>query len=166
MKMSQLHIASILVAVVLGMFALPGCEPDPVTNPFEVDGQLPDSSRTASLEYSGLVGLQDQLFRPTCANSGCHDGTFEPDFRTLGSTYNTLVNHPVIKNDAAGTFSLRVVPGSVSESQLMNRLTVDIDGNSGIMPLSLEPDSDYTTNKEVYLDWVSRWINEGAKLEE
>jgi hypothetical protein len=27
----------------------------------------------------------------TCANSGCHDGTFEPDFRTLEGSYNTLL---------------------------------------------------------------------------
>lgn len=164
--MTQLHIASFLLVAVLGILALPGCEPEPVANPFEVEGGPTDSTITTLLEYTGLVGLQDQLFRPTCANSGCHDGTFEPDFRTLGSTYNTLVNHPVIKNNAANSFSFRVIPGNVAESQLMNRLTVDIDGNSGIMPLSLEPDSDYPTNKEVYLDWVRRWITEGAKLEE
>ena len=164
--MTKLHITSLILALVLIMLALPGCEPDPVVNPFE-NGENPiDTVIVVELDYTGLVGLQDQLFRPTCANSGCHDGSFEPDFRTLGSTYNTLVNHPVIKNDAANSFTYRVVPGNVSESQLMNRLTVDIDNNSGIMPLALEPDSDYPTNKEVYLDWVRRWINEGAKLEE
>jgi len=164
--MNRLHIASILLATVLGTLALPGCEPDPVSNPYEGEDGPTDTTSVTMLEYAGLAGLQDQMFKPTCANSGCHDGTFEPDFRTLGSTYNTLVNHPVIKNDAANTFSLRVIPGNVFESQLMNRLTVDIDGNSGIMPLTLEPNSDYPANKEVYLDWVRRWITEGAKLEE
>jgi len=166
MKMNRLHIASFLLTGILALLSLLGCEPELIVNPYENEPGATDSTNTAQLEYTGLVGLQDQLFRPTCANSGCHDGTFEPDFRTLGSTYNTLVNHPVIKNDAVGTFSFRVVPGSVSESQLINRLTVDIDGNSGIMPLSLEPDSDYPENKDLYLDWVRRWINEGAKLEE
>jgi len=166
MKLTKLHITSFLLAAVLGALALPGCEPEPVSNPYEGESSTTDSTSTTPLVYSGLIGLQDQLFSPTCANAGCHDGTFEPDFRTIGSTYNTLVNHPVIKNDAANTFTFRVVPGSVSESQLMNRLTVDIDNNSGIMPLALEPDSDYPINKEVYLDWVRRWIDEGAKLEE
>ncbi|MBK7268515.1 MAG: hypothetical protein IPI07_03030, partial [Flavobacteriales bacterium] len=32
--------------------------------------------------------------------SGCHDGTFEPEFRTIASAYNSLVYHPVIANDA------------------------------------------------------------------
>ncbi len=164
--MNSLHIASLLLVVLLGTLALPGCEPEPVVNPFENGEEPTDSTSTAMLEYTGLVGLQDRVFRPTCANSGCHDGTFEPDFRTLGSTYNTLVNHPVIKNDAANSFSFRVVPGNAAQSQLVNRLTVDIDGNSGIMPLVIEPDSDYPENKEVYLDWVRRWISEGAKLEE
>ncbi|MFK8057880.1 MAG: hypothetical protein AB8F78_17265 [Saprospiraceae bacterium] len=164
--MNRLHIASLLLVSVLGTLALPGCEPDPVANPYGSTQGTTDTTSAAMLDYTGLAGLQDQVFRPTCANSGCHDGTFEPDFRTLGSTYNTLVNHPVIKNDAANTFSFRVVPGSVTTSQLMNRLTVDIDNNSGIMPLALEPDSDYPANKEVYLEWVRRWITEGAKIEE
>lgn len=164
--MSKLHIATFFLAAVLGTLALPGCEDDPIANPFENEGGPTDSTGTAMLEYTGLVGLQDQMFRPTCANSGCHDGSFEPDFRTLGSTFNTLVNHPVIKNDASNSFSFRVVPGNVAQSQLVTRLTVDIDGNSGIMPLVIEPDSDYPENRELYIDWVRRWITEGAKLEE
>jgi hypothetical protein len=135
------------------------CEPEtntPITTP--VDPQ-------DSLMYTGLPGLQDRVFQPTCANAGCHDGTFEPDFRTLGSTHATLVNQAVIKNDAQGSFQFRVVPGDTAASQLLARLTYDIDGNSGIMPLVIDPGSDYGRNRDLYISWVKRWILEGAKLQ-
>ncbi|MCB0617591.1 MAG: hypothetical protein KDC43_21545, partial [Saprospiraceae bacterium] len=102
-------------------------------------------------------------FRPTCANSGCHDGTFEPDFRTVQSTFHTLVNHPIVKNDPQGTFSVRVKPGDVGASLLIARLTYDIDGNSGTMPLIVEPDSDWLEKKEQYIQDIKDWIAAGAE---
>ncbi len=154
---------SLLIWAVLGLvLSASSCEPDdpPVPEP-------PDPiDSTAVLTYAGLPGLQDKVFRPTCANSGCHDGTFEPDFRTLGSTYATLVNQSVIKNDAAGSYRFRVVPGDTAASQLLVRLQRDIDGNSGIMPLVVEPSSDYPQRRATYIAWVRRWIQEGAKRSE
>ena len=121
---------------------------------------------TSALSYEGLPGLHDAMFRPTCANAGCHDGTFEPDFRTLGSTYATLVGHPVIKNDDAATFAVRVAPGDLAASQLYARLTYDIDGNSGVRPLAVDPESRYPTQRDTLLQFVRRWIEEGAKRSE
>ena len=138
---------------------LSACEPENNTPP-DQPGEPVDS-----LLYNGLPGLQDRVFQPTCANAGCHDGTFEPDFRTLGSTHATLVNQPVIKNDSLGSFGFRVVPGDTAASQLLARLTYDIDGNSGIMPLVIDPGSDYERNRELYISWVKRWILEGAKIQ-
>ncbi|MBR9922014.1 MAG: hypothetical protein GYB31_14330 [Bacteroidetes bacterium] len=139
------------------------CEKDTFENPYDlVDDTLQDSTGQELLEPTSLAGLHQQLFRPTCANSGCHDGTFEPDFRTIESTYNTLVNHPVIKNDPENSFTYRVVPGNAESSQIIARLTYDIDGNSGVMPLALEPDSDYPENKESYINNLRTWINAGA----
>jgi len=103
------------------------------------------------------------IFSPTCANSGCHDGTFEPDFRTVSSTYNTLVHQPIVKNDPQGSYTFRVKPGSPDESVLMARLTFDIDNNSGIMPLVVEPDSDWPNKAETYKQNISDWIQAGAK---
>jgi len=142
-----------------------GCTPEPPSNPF-AGGEEPDPKEIAreALVYDGLPGLQDRLFKPTCANSGCHDGAFEPDFRTLGSTHATLVNQAVIKNDSAFTYTVRVAPGSVKESQLVARLTEDIDGNSGIMPLVIEPNSRYPEQRDTLIDFVRRWIAEGAQL--
>jgi hypothetical protein len=115
------------------------------------------------VDPNSIVGLHYNIFVPTCANSGCHDGTFEPDFRSIESSYNTLVNHPIIKNDPQGTYKVRVMPGNVNQSVLWNRLTVDIDGQSGIMPLAIDPDSDWESNKEAYLQNVRNWIEGGAK---
>ena len=148
-----------IMACCCALLATGACEkesPDPPTEPLPVD-------TVAQLAYTGLSGIQDRVFRPTCANSGCHDGSFEPDFRTLGSSYATLVNQAVIKNDAAGTFNFRVVPGDTAASQLLARLQRDIDGNSAVMPLVGEPNSDYPALRTTYIAWIRRWIAEGAK---
>ncbi len=140
------------------------CEKDPTPNPFdEVPNPNGEEEMPIELEATSLPGLHQNIFKPTCANSGCHDGTFEPDFRTLESTYNTLVNHPVIKNDPANSFEFRVVPGNVDASQLIARVTYDIDDNSGIMPLALEPDSDYNAKREEYIQNMKDWISAGAQ---
>ena len=79
---------------------------------------------------------------PHCANSGCHDGSFEPDFRTIESSYNTLVYQPVIKNNPDGNYQFRVKAGNIDESVLYARLLSNSDGsatfdpNSQVMPLT------------------------------
>lgn len=137
---------------------------DPPPNPF--DPYKNDSTITkdpVEVDPNSIVGLQYNIFTPTCANSGCHDGTFEPDFRSIESSYNTLVNHPIIKNNPNGDYLLRVKPGDADNSILWVRLQEDIDGQSGIMPLVLEPDSDWEDKKEEYFSNIKKWINDGAK---
>ena len=137
---------------------------DDTENPF-TDGEVtpPVTLDTVALEPASLAGLHAALFKPTCANSGCHDGTFEPDYRTIYSTYNTLVEQPVIKNDPQNSFTYRVVPGDVAASQLVARMEYDIDGNSGVMPLALEPDSNYPAEKVALIEHVKTWIRAGAQ---
>jgi hypothetical protein len=72
---------------------------------------------------ASFVCLQKNIFQLRCANPGCHDGNFEPDFRTLQSTYNTLVYHPIIKNNATNDFQFRVIPYDTAGSVLYERLT-------------------------------------------
>ncbi|MEM6261052.1 MAG: hypothetical protein AAGI38_00990 [Bacteroidota bacterium] len=115
-----------------------------------------------NVDPQSITGLHTRIFRPTCANSGCHDGTFEPDFRSIESSYNTLLLHPIIKNDPDGTYTFRVVPGNPEESVLWNRMTEDIDGQSGIMPLSIDPDSDWEEKKDEHLANLRAWIEAGA----
>ncbi|MEM6807234.1 MAG: hypothetical protein AAF696_37880, partial [Bacteroidota bacterium] len=46
---------------------------------------------------------------------------------------------------------------------LWERLNRDIDGQSGIMPLLTDPDSDWPEKKESYIAEVKAWIEGGAK---
>lgn len=110
-----------------------------------------------------IAGLYANIFKPSCANSGCHDGNFEPDFRTIESSYNSLVNKKVIKQDSLSEFEYRVVVGNADKSMLIQRLTIDLNGNSGIMPLSIDPNSDWIEKKEEYIKNIKDWINQGAK---
>jgi len=123
------------------------------------------TSRDSSADATSIQGLHRDLFAPTCANSGCHDGTFEPDFRTVESSFASLVNVKPIKNDQAGTFNARVLPGNADASILIYRMTVDLGGNSGIMPLALEPGSNYPAVKDKLLDNLKQWINKPDRHE-
>jgi hypothetical protein len=150
------------VFALAGILLLVSCQKDSIDNPYDQIQQQEEEEETASLDPTSIAGLHANIFKKTCSNSGCHDGTFEPDFRTIESTYNTLVNHPIIKNDPQASFSYRVVPGDVSASQLIARLEYDIDGNSGTMPLAIEPDSDWPEKKAEYIQNIKDWIAKGA----
>ncbi len=137
---------------------------DPPPNPFDpFKNDKTATVDTVEVDPNSIVGLHYNIFAPTCANSGCHDGTFEPDFRSIESAYNTLVNHPIIKNNPAGDYSVRVKPGDAGKSVIWLRLNEDIDGQSGIMPLVVDPDSDWEEKKGDYLKNIKNWIDGGAK---
>src|SRR5688572_4749554 len=72
---------------------------------------------------NSIVGIHNNIFHPRCAKSGCHDGNFEPDFRTVESSYATLVYHRIKKNSPDSAFTFRVVPYDTSKSVLHERLT-------------------------------------------
>lgn len=155
----------ILIWLMMGTLLLNGCKPsEPPPNPYDnVDPGDPPPPPPPPPDPASFVGLHQNIFKPTCANSGCHDGTFEPDFRTIESSYNTLVLHPIVKNNPAGSYQYRVLPGDPARSVLWNRLTEDIDGRSGIMPLATDPGSDWNAKKAEYLGHVRAWIEGGAR---
>lgn len=130
-------------------------EPELPFNPFDTitfeDGVLDE----IEIDSSSLLGLHTFIFKPTCAIPSCHDGTFEPDFRTVQSAYNTLVYHPVIKNDEDESFTYRVIPGNLSKSWLHERITTE-DETLGRMPLY-----DSLTNSEIAA--INKWIEDGAQ---
>ena len=125
-------------------------EPELPFNPFDTidysDGVLDD----IPIDSNSFLGLHKYIFSQTCALPGCHDGSFEPDFRTVQSAYNTLVYAPVIKNDADGTYSWRVVPGDTAFSWLYERITTD-DEILGRMPLY---DTLYPNERQIIIDWI------------
>ena len=144
-----------------------GCKKDGEINPY--DNPNLNSPEETTINYfpdaTAFQALHNNIFIPTCANSGCHDGAFEPDFRTIESSYNTLVYQPVIKNDNGNTYEFRVKPSNSDKSILYKRLIEDIDGISGIMPLSAEYNSEHYwfDHKEEYIQNIKDWIDNGAK---
>ena len=70
-----------------------------------------------------FIRIHTDILVPGCTVIGCHDGHFEPDFRTLESSYYTMVYQPVHKNNIAGSFEFRVIPYDTSGSVLYERIT-------------------------------------------
>lgn len=147
------------------------CKKDETINPY--DNTSLDPPTEDSVDYFtdplAFSALHSKVFTPYCANSGCHDGNFEPDFRTIESAYNTLIYHPIIKNDPQNTYTYRVTPGNADMSVMYKRMLIDIDGLSGIMPLDAsieyDPGQSHAWHgvKDEYILNIKDWINGGAK---
>ena len=160
-KKNQLFIGIVVTCSILFWT----CKKDDVPeNPYNQTTTVVDNDNPEvdDLPVGSFAWLHGKIFKPTCANSGCHDGTFEPEFRTIASAYNSLVNQPVIANDPQNSFSLRVNPGDTSSSWLHERLTVFVENTSGMMPLDFDPNSDWPTNKNYYIQQIANWIEAGA----
>ena len=155
---------NIAIAVVIFVLLVVGCRRVKVDNPYEeIDYTVAnDNPSPQDIPTDNFAYLHAKIFSPTCANAGCHDGTFEPEFRSVASSYNTLVNHPVIANDAQNSYEFRVVPGSVENSFLHLRLTESIPNTTGMMPPEVDPDSDWPQNREDYIALIENWIASGA----
>ncbi len=102
------------------------CEKDnsPV-NPYDAINRDTTSVTINEPDPNSIVGLHRNIFFPKCANPGCHDGTFEPDFRTIASTYSTLVYQQVNKVtlDSITFYFNRAIPNNTSSSFIIERLT-------------------------------------------
>lgn len=141
-----------LFAIAMVIFS---CEKTP-DNPYDNVNYDTDTTTDATADPNTIVGLHRNIFFPRCAKSGCHDGTFEPDYRTVMSTYSTLVYQPVIKStvDSLSFFKLRVIPFNADSSSLMERLTTS---TSDYMP------SNGNRLSGTDIDHIRTWINNGAK---
>lgn len=116
------------------------------------------------IDPNSIEGLHKNIFKPTCANSGCHDGNFEPDFRSIESSYNTLINRAATNTDPLNpSFVLRVIPGDDANSMLLHRILTYIQGSQGQMPLTTDPGSDWPDKKLQYIQNITNWIKDGAK---
>jgi hypothetical protein len=144
------------VAILLLLMAF-GCgkETPPPPNPFDAITDTlidmpdlpPDSNR--------ITGIHSFIFSQKCAVPGCHDGNFEPDFRTVQSSWSTLVYHPLVKSDSTGYFKFRVEPFQPDKSWLHERITTN-DPVLGRMPLYDNPLS------PALIKNIRNWINAGA----
>lgn len=150
----------VICCIGFSLVLLLACEKsEPPVNPF--DGQVVNQD-TVQLEIinpepNSFAGIYQNVLRPTCANVGCHDGTFEPDYRTLESAYNTLVYQTPIKND--GNYNFRVEPYKPQTSVILGRLNGLL---TPAMPIQIEPDSDWPQKKAQYISNIQTWISNGA----
>lgn len=135
------------------------CKKDPApANPYDsVD--YGNSVYKDTLDKYSLTALHRDIFFPKCAKPGCHDGHFEPDFRTIESSFSSMVYQPITKNNAKNDFTFRVLPYQSAKSVLYERISnccfVNTNDrmpqdNIGI-PLSNES-----------IDRIKKWIDNGA----
>ena len=152
------YIPILIIAAFASTMIFQSCEKDPddPDNPYDNVDYSVDSMGDPNLDPASIQGLHKNIFSFRCANPGCHDGSFEPDFRTVQSTYSTLVYQPVIKNNPNGDFKYRVIPGDTAMSWLHERLLTN-DSVLGRMPLYANP----LTDQEMAN--IEKWILDGAK---
>lgn len=116
-----------------------------------------DAEPDVSTKSSLFVDLHQNVILGNCALPACHDGSFEPNFTTIQSSYYTLVFHPVKKNSPLGIFEYRVVPGDTARSVLYQRITdccfVDDGDKMPLLGLELS---------QGQIDSIGLWISEGA----
>lgn len=129
--------------------------PDEVPNPFANAGKNNAGNEKDSLDPTSFAGLHKQIFSVKCAVPLCHDGSFEPDFRSIESAYSNLVYHQVVKNNPQETFVYRVIPYDVDNSWLIERLITE-DPVLGRMPLYANPLND------TEMQHIKAWINAGC----
>lgn len=154
--------------LIIGILATYACtritevvnEPVPLVepfNPFDTIDYTIHTDPTITIDSASFLGLHTYIFSKSCNQPACHDGTFEPDFRTVQSAYNSLVNHPVKKNYPINPLPYRVKPGDINASMMYHRITLHSPPNYERMPSSGNPLPD----DKIAL--VRRWIEDGAK---
>lgn len=160
----MMKLTQILTAFLVSLIGLSACKKS--NNPYDnwQDQTKDPVVADVAIDPNTIQGLHKNIFKPTCSNSGCHDGNFEPDFRTVESSYNSLVERFSTNTDPGNPqFSKRVVPGNPGSSMILHRMTSFIPGSQGIMPLSVDPGSDFKLKKDEYIANITQWIQDGAK---
>lgn len=129
-------------------------------NPYDNVDYGNGNNSADTLDPKSIVAIHRDILKPRCANPGCHDGTFEPDFRTVQSTYATNVYHRIIKNNTDEDFAYRVVPYDTTMSVLHERITnccfVNQDDRMPQDNIGQGLDQDD-------IDRIADWIMDGAK---
>lgn len=155
--MKQLPYIFALTAVAL----LASCEKadEAPRNPYDDVEYITPPAPVDTLQPNTLAWIQKNIFETRCAAPGCHDGNFEPDFRTIESSYATLVYHPIVKNNQDSSFRYRVVPNDTANSVLHERITnCCFVGVNDRMP----QDNIGVPLEQNYIDAIAAWIMAGA----
>jgi hypothetical protein len=156
-KMNYSKLKYFVYSLTLVAFLFVGCtKTEEEVNPYDSVDYGTTTETDSVLDPASIAGLHKNIFSKKCANPGCHDGTFEPDFRTVQSSYSTLIYQNVNKLtvDSVNYFTLRVIPNDYQKSFLYERITT---ATSDYMPSN----SVRLTAQEI--DYVKAWIQNGAR---
>ncbi len=153
MKQMIIGIKYMMLAAFLAML-MNSCKKDN-ENPFDALEHPVHAVAADTTGRSSITGLQKNIFSVKCAIPSCHGGTFEPDCRTVESSYQTLVYQAVKKNTKKEDFDYRVIPFDTANSWLHYRITHH-DSLIMRMPLYANP----LTTQEV--NDINTWILNGA----
>lgn len=152
------NLQSMLLAVLVAALLFAGCkkdDPEP-ENPYDDVDYGGGNANPYTPDPDGITGIYENILRRKCNLPGCHDGHFEPDFRSIQSSWSTLVFHDIVKNTQDSAYSLRVIPGDTGNSMLWYRI------NRGDAQLQQMPATgQYLTTAE--LGHIRNWILNGAK---
>ena len=142
-----------IVLLILAGWGMHSCK-QPDFEPF-IHEEAPDTATVALPDSASIAGIHQFILNPKCNIPACHDGTFEPDFRSPQSSYATLVYQSVVKNTSDTAYQYRVAPGDTGASILMHRILRNLPELQK-MPAT----GDYLTELEVTS--IVSWINAGA----
>ena len=148
------------LGLIASLFLVNCTEDDLSLNPYDGINYGDTTLVIDTLSSTSFVKLHRDVLGPSCNVMGCHDGSFEPDFRTVQSSYNTLVYHTILKNNLDETFTYRVVPGDTANSVLHERLTNCCFVNTNDR---MPQDNIGNSLPQEDLDKVANWILDDAK---
>ena len=131
-------------------------DPDPPFNPFDTVNYDNTMVPQVPVDSSSFLGIHTYILSASCDQPACHDGTFEPDYRTVQGSYNTLVYHAVTKNFPSNPVPFRVTPFEPAQSMVYRRITEHNPPNFERMPSS----GNELPQQQIQL--IKNWIEAGA----
>jgi len=149
-------------AIMMATVLFIGCDKETVIPPNPYDDIVYPTPPTPvdTLDPSSMVAIHRDILRPKCSVPGCHDGNFEPDFRTVQSSSSTLVYARLIKNNADSTFAYRVIPYDTTNSVLHERITNCCFVNQNDR---MPQDNIGVPLESAYIKRIENWIMSGAR---
>ena len=92
-------------------------------NPYDNINRTDTTGNKILLDTMTISYVHQKVLATRCALNGCHDGHFEPDYRTPQSSYATLVYAPIVKNDTGNHYKYRIIPYDTLKSVMYLRIT-------------------------------------------
>ncbi len=137
------HISFFLV--LLG-FLLTSCAEN-ITEARDTPAPVP-GNQSPNLMRALFSQIQDSVFTPSCALSGCHSGAVFPNL-SAGQAYGNIVDQPSSLGDY-------IEPGDAMASYLYLKIIDDPAISGARMPRNAAPLS------QAKLDSIEQWIEAGA----